>query len=151
VSKIASLDKERLLKLLSEKLKIYKQIKTLTEEQTKLLAKDDIEAFNSSLNKREELIEKINGLHQESEPLMQSCVSIAPDFKEKNSDIKKLDKEINEVLTDCAKLNDINISVMKEKTLEHTKKIDEQSAKRKGVGGYVQSVPNTPEVFDRKT
>ena len=151
MSKIASLDKERLLKLLSEKLKIYKQIKTLTEEQTKLLAKDDIEAFNSSLNKREELIEKINGLHQESEPLMQSCVSIAPDFKEKNSDIKKLDKEINEVLTDCAKLNDINISVMKEKTLEHTKKIDEQSAKRKGVGGYVQSVPNTPEVFDRKT
>jgi len=151
VSNFASADKERLTKLLSEKLKIYKQIKSLTEEQTELLAKDDIEAFNSSLDKREELIKKINGLHQDSEPLMQSYVSTSTEDNENNSDINNLEKEIREILTDCAKLNDVNIAVMKEKTTEHTKKIDEQRAKGKGVGGYVQSVPNTPEVFDRKT
>jgi len=151
VSKFAPADKERLMKLLSEKLKIYKQIRKLTEEQTELLIEDDIEAFDSSLDKREKLIEKINGLHQESEALMQSCVSTSNDDSEENSDIKNLEKEIHGILLDCANMNEKNIEVMKEKTLEHTRKIDEQSAKRKGVGGYVQSVPNTPEVFDKKT
>ncbi|MCL2820542.1 MAG: flagellar protein FlgN [Oscillospiraceae bacterium] len=151
MSKIPSADKERLIELLKEKLKIYKQIKKHTEEQTELLAKDDIEAFDSSLDKREKLIEKINGLHQETETLMQSYVSAPEDGKEKNPEIDNLEKEIREVLTECASLNDDNIAMMKEKTEEHIKKIEEQSAKRKGIGGYAQSVPNTPEVFDKKT
>ena len=151
MSKFASSDKERLLKLLSEKLKIYKQIRKLTEEQTELLEKDDIEAFDSSLEKRAKLIEKINGLHQESETLMQSYALAAEESKDKNSDINKLEKDIRDILKECANLNDNNIAVMKEKTQEHIKRIDEQSAKRKGVGGYVQSVPNTSEVFDKKT
>jgi len=151
VSKFAPSDKERLIKLLTDKLKIYKQIRKITEEQTELLAKDDIEAFDSSLEKRAKLIEKINGLHQESETLMQSYALAPEESSDKSSDINKLDKEIRDILTDCANLNDKNIAVMKDKTEEHIKRIDEQSAKRKGVGGYVQSVPNTSEVFDKKT
>ena len=151
MSKFTSADKERLIELLTEKLKTYKKIQKYTEEQTELLAKDDIEAFDSSLDKREKLIEKINGLHQESETLMQSYVSASDDGKEKNPEIVNLEKEIREVLTVCASLNDENITMMKDKTEEHIKKIEEQSAKRKGIGGYVQSVPNTPEVFDKKT
>jgi len=151
VSNFSSADTKKLSNLLSDKLEIYERIRKLTEEQTELLAKDDIEAFNSSLDKREELIEKINGLHQESEPLMQSYVSTSADGKNENSEINKLEKSIREVLVFCADLNAKNINGMKEKTEEHIKKIDEQSAKRKGIGGYAQSVPNTPEMFDKKT
>ena len=149
MSKIASADTERLLKLLGDELELHEKIRKLTEEQTKLLTKDDIDVFNSSLNKREELIEKIKGLHQEINPLMQSYTSLSS--SEKNGKIEDLKKKIRETVEICADLNDKNILAMRTKTEDHIKKIDEQSAKRKGIGGYVQSVPNTPEMFDKKT
>jgi len=149
VSKLASADMERLTKLLSDELGFYESIRNLTEEQTKLLAKDDIEEFNISLDKREGLIEKIKGLHQESEPLMQSYVSLSENNK--NNEIDEIKKKITKTLEICAELNEQNITTMRNKTEEHTKKIDEQSAKRKGIGGYAQSVPNVPEIFDKKS
>ena len=151
MSKFASADMERLSKLLGDELEIYGQIRKLTEKQTELLAKDDIDAFNISLDKREKLIEKIKGLHQESDPLMQSYASLPESGEKTDSDIDTLKGQIREVLVVCSKLNDENIAAMKKKTKEHTKKIDKQSAKRKGIGGYAQAVPNTPEVFDKKT
>jgi len=149
VSKIASADTERLLKLLGDELELHKKIRKLTEEQTELLTKDEIEAFNSSLNKREELIEKIKGLHQESKPLMQSYASSSGDGK--NGEIEEINKEIRGIIEKCAGLNNENIINLRNKTEDHTRKIDEQSAKRKGIGGYAQAVPNTPEMFDKKT
>ena len=149
MSKLASADMERLTKLLSDELGFYESIRNLTEEQTKLLAKDDIEEFNISLDKREGLIEKIKGLHQESEPLMQSYVSLSENNK--NNEIDEIKKKITKTLEICAELNEQNITTMRNKTEEHTKKIDEQSAKRKGIGGYAQSVPNVPEIFDKKS
>jgi len=148
---VSDFSPERLIELLGDELKLYGQIKKLTEKQAELLAKDDIEAFNSSLEKRAELIEKIKGLHQDSDPLMQSYVSYASDGDSRNSEIDKLNKKIREVLEICSGLNTDNIAAMKAKTEEHTKKIEKQSAKRKGIGGYAQAVPNTPEVFDKKT
>ena len=149
MSKSTPADTERLLELLEEELKIYGQIQKQTEKQAELLAKDEIETFNSSLERRAELIEKIKGLHQESDPLMQSYVSGAADGK--NSDIEKINKKIRQALEICSGLNSDNVAAMKEKTQEHTKKIKKQSEKRKGIGGYAQSVPNTPEMFDKKT
>ena len=150
MSKIESADTERLLKLLCDELDLHKKIRKLTEEQTELLTKDEMEAFNSSLDKREELIEQIKGLHQESKPLMQSYASSSNSSK-KDSKIDDLKKEIREVIEKCAHLNDENINNLKEKTENLTKKIDEKSAQRKGIGGYAQAVPNTPEMFDKKT
>jgi len=43
------------------------------------------------------------------------------------------------------------MAAMKDKVEEHTRKIDEKSAQRKGIGGYAQAVPNTPEIFDKKS
>ena len=142
---------KQLTQLLSDELEVYGKILKLTEEQTKLLAKDDIEAFNNSLDKRETFIEKIKGLHQESDPLMQSYISISGSSKGKIKEIENLKKQIQDILTKCAGLNENNIETMNEKTQEHTKKIDDQSSKRKGIGVYAQSVPNMPEVFDKKS
>ena len=149
MSKTASAESERLSELLSEELKLYEKIRKMTEEQEKLLAKDDIVAFNISLDKREKLIEEIKGLHQESNPLMQSCASTSSG--DKKTKIEELKKKIREVIEACAHLNDKNIVSLKEKTEGLTKEIDEKSAKRKGIGGYVQSVPNKSEMFDKKT
>jgi len=151
VSKFSSADSKQLSKLLSDELELYGQIRKLTEKQTELLTKDDIDAFDKSLDKRAELIEKIKGLHQDSDPLMQSYVSFSSDEKNKDSGIEKLNDQIREALEICAALNDKNTTAMNEKTQEQAKKIEKQSAKRKGIGGYAQSVPNTPEVFDKKT
>jgi len=161
VSIVSSEDKERLPELLGEELEYYKQIRKLTEEQNELLSKDDIEAFNGSLIRREELIEKIKGLHREKGELMQSYESISESDKpqsedsqnksRQNKEIDNLNKQIREIVEVCAQINDENILSIKEKTENLTKRIDEQSSIRKGLGGYVQSVPNTPEMFDKKT
>ena len=151
MSTFLAADIERLSVLLGDELDLYRQTREKTEEQAKLLDKDDIEAFNESLDKREKLIEQIKGLHRESAPLMQSYVSFTSGGKNKNKEIEKLNKQIREELEISGRLNDENIETMKNKTEDHIKRIDEQSAKRKGIGGYAQSVPNTPEVFDRKT
>ena len=149
MSEFTSADINRLTDLLQNELELLGKVRKLTDKQTTLLAEDDITPFERSLDERQELIEKINGLHQESNPLMQSCASQSPDSKK--SKIDDLKKKIRETVEICAGLNDKNILTMRDKTEDHTKKIDEQSAKRKGIGGYAQSVPNTPEMFDKKT
>jgi len=149
VSKFASA--ERLAELLGEELEVYRQIRKLTEKQSKLLTRDEIEAFNGSLDKREELIEKIKGLHQETDPLMQSYISFSAGGENKIGKIDQLRQQIRDEIEFCAGLNDKNIAAMEEKTQDHIKKIDDKSSKRKSIGGYAQSVPNTPEVFDKKT
>ena len=100
MSKISSEDITRLSKLLGEELDYYKQIRKLTEEQVEFLGKDDIEAFNSSLAKREELIEKIKGLHQEKESPVQSYASLSKSENpqnggKQNKEIDSLNKQIS--------------------------------------------------------
>ena len=152
MSLISSADTERLSGLLGEELELYRQIKNLTRKQTELLTKDDIEGFNSSLDKREELIEKIKGLHRESDSLMQSYVSSSTSSSgSKNNKIEELKSDIRKELEACVELNNENSENLTEKQKDHTKKIDEQSAKRKTIGGYAQSVPNIPEMFDKKS
>jgi flagellar biosynthesis/type III secretory pathway chaperone len=144
---------ERLSQLLSDELEIYGQIRKLTENQVELLDKDEFEEFDSSLEKREGLIGKIKGLHQEKETLMQSYVSFSKSNENKHTTekIENLKEQIQETLQICSDLNNKNIAVMEKKTKEQTHKIDEHSAKRKGIGGYAQAVVNTPEMFDKKT
>ena len=77
--KFSSKEEARLLELLGEEQAIFERIRALTGEQATLIAADDMEAFNGSLDSRQELIEKINGLHQETNVLMQSYISFSGD------------------------------------------------------------------------
>jgi len=151
VNQLTTVDTKRLLELLENELELYKQIRKLTEKQAQLLNKDEIDSFNGSLEKRAELIEKIKGLHQDSDPLMQSYVSAIKNVANADESIEKLREQIRGEITECSRLNDENMAAMKDKVEEHTKKIDEKSAQRKGIGGYAQAVPNTPEIFDKKS
>ena len=149
MSKNKNDDHARLKELLESELDAYEQLLILAEAQAKLLAKDDIDAFDKSLDEGQKFIEKINGLHQESKALMQSYMS-AP-AGEKDADIDSLAVKIRGVLKECAGLNVKNAASAQERIEGYTEKIDKLSASRKGIGGYAQSVPNTPEMFDRKS
>jgi len=148
VSKFESSDKDRLQEYLTQEFETFEQIQKLTEKITEQISTDKIEALDKSLEKRQELIEKINGLHQESSPLMQSYVSIE-DMIDK--EIEKLVAKIREIAEACAQKNNENMIAIKAKSEKQAEKIDKQSAQRKGISGYAQAVTYTPEVIDKKT
>ena len=145
-------NEERLLELLGQEYGILEQIRAMTEKQTELIAADDIDAFNKSLDRRQELITQINGLHQESDVLMQSYISFtASGGGSKISAVDEASGKIKAIVSECALKNEKNTSAAKEKAEEYIKQIGKLSLTRKSLGKYAQSVPNSPELFDKKT
>jgi len=152
VSNFPRNDESRLLVLLGEELEIFRQIGSLSIKQAELLAADDMEAFEGSLERRQELIEKINGLHQETDLLMQSYMSFSDTETGEVSDaIETTAGQLKEIIADCVSTNDKNMVAAKEKAEEYIKKIGKLSLSRKSLGAYAQSLPNNSELFDKKT
>ena len=152
MSNFSSENEARLLDLQNEELEILKKVRELTERQAELLQADDIEAFSESIDSREALIEKINGLHQESNILMQSYISFAGAAGAGKIDaIEDMNRQLAEELAGCVELNDKNATLTKEKTADYMKQIGKLSLGRKSLGAYVQDVPNDSQLFDKKT
>ena len=140
----------RLLELLRKELEIFTRMRELTVKQKELIATDELEALDASLDRRQGLIEEINGLHQESDVLMQSYMLYSAE-KKSISEIENVAAQLREIIAECAGLNDSNISDAKEKSESYINKIDELSMNRKGLGAYIQNVENRPEMFDKMT
>jgi len=152
VSNFSRNDESRLLVLLGEELEIFRQIGSLSIKQAELLAADDMEAFEGSLERRQGLIEKINGLHQETDLLMQSYMSFSDAGTGEVSDaIETTAGQLKEIIADCVSTNDKNMVAAKEKAEEYIKKIGKLSLGRKSLGAYAQTLPNNSELFDKKT
>jgi len=142
----------RLLELLEQEIDEFEQVRALTMKQTELLESDDIDAFDDSLDRRAALIEKINGLHQEQNVLMQSYISSGgAGENKKRSAVAKASDRLGEIIAECAEINENNLTVAKEKAGVYISQIGKLSLNRKGLEGYIQGVPNDPEHFDRKT
>ena len=139
----------RLTKLLGDELKLLESIKELTDEQTRQIEMDEFDGLEKLLEHRQELIEKINGLHQESQELMQSYVSSSS--LKPVREIERLKEEIKYLLQNCKELNEKNVEMLRHKSTAQKEKIGKQSAQRKGIGGYAQAVPTSSEMFDKKT
>ena len=142
----------RLIKLLEGELELFELIHEQTIKQTELLVADNTTEIEKSLDIRQELIEKINGLHQESEPLMQSYLlfSGAPGGKN-NPAIDAAGKKLRAIIAECHAKNEKNMSSVHDKSNAYTKRITELGVSKKGIGAYIQSVPNDAELFDKKT
>ena len=148
----SQIDESRLLVLLGEELDIFRQIGSLSIKQAEMLAADDMEAFEGSLERRQELIEKINGLHQDTDLLMQSYISFSDSAVGGVSDaIETTAGQLREAIADCVNTNDKNMVAAKEKAEEYIKRIGKLSLSRKSLGAYAQAVPNNSEFFDKKT
>ena len=143
---------ERLLILLEQETGLFGKIGELTQEQTELLETDDIVGFDHSLDNRQELIIKINGLHQESDILMQSYIThTTTGGGNKRDEVEAAIKRLRDAISQCVKLDDENVFRAKEKAGDYVKQINKLNQSRKSIGAYVQEIPNNPEHFDRKT
>ena len=102
----------RLLKLLTRELELFEKVRALTQEQSEFLAADEKEELgplNESLQRRQEVIDQIDGLHQETDPLMQSYVSCQKSAGGKKlGDIELAAGKLRSVMAECARLNDSN-------------------------------------------
>ena len=142
----------RLLELLDQEIGLFGRIYELTVKQAELLADDDIDGFNKSLDSRQVLIEKINGLHQETDILMQSYMSFAgSDDGKKVEAIEKAEEQWLDMVTQCAVLNEKNNSAAKDKNSNYIKRIDKLNLSRKSLGVYTPDLTNYSELIDRKT
>ena len=144
-------DASRLLELLDREFEAFGQMLEMTAKQTELIEADDIETFDKSLDTRQKLIEKINGLHQESTPLMQSYISYSNSAG--GGAINRIEdarSRLGDIVSECASRNDSLLAAAKEKAGTYTSRIDKLSMGRKSMGAYIQSVANTPEMFDKK-
>ena len=142
----------RLLELLSEEHAIFEQIREQTGKHAEILAADDIEALDEALDRRQELIVKINGLHQETDVLMQSYMAFSSaKGGSKIAAVEKAAERLKGIIAACAELNEKNVLAAKDMAEDYTKRIDKLSLSRKSLGAYVQAMPNNSELFDKKT
>ena len=152
MSKFPPEDKKKLLEFIGREIELFGKIRELTAEQKEFLAADDMEGLNLSLDKRQQIIEKINGLHQESDVLMQSYISFSNSRGgEKIAEIESGQARIRAVLEECAELDGENALMANKRVLDYGRQIDELSTRRKGIGKYALDVPNNPEHFDKMT
>jgi len=144
-------DEGRLLELLSQEYELFKQIRGLAGEQTELLAADEAIVFGRSFDRAQEFVEQINGLHQESDILMQSYVSFsATPNGGKVAPIEEAAEKLRNVIAECIEINKKNEASAKEISKDYVKRIDKSNTTRKGLGKYIHNLPNNPELFDKK-
>ena len=152
MSKFTQENASQLLMALRQELELFEKIREITKEQTELIAAEKIVAFNESLDRRQELIEKINGLHQETDGLMQSYISYSSSKGgEKIGKVEQLSGEVKSLIAECAALNEKNEVAAREKSEEFSQKIERLSLSRKSLGTYIQNIEAAPELFDKMT
>ena len=150
MSKFTAENEKTLLKMLGEELEAWQQIKTLTESQSKLLESDDIDALERSLDQRQGQIEKIGGLHQGGNILMQSYISQVNSKGVKSEKIEAEKEKLREMITACSTQNDKNMQTAAKLKTGYSEKAEELGQKRKSIGAYALEVPNNSEIFDKK-
>ena len=142
--------KARLLELINNEIELFGRMRLITEKQAELIETDDIAAFDETLDRRQELIEEINGLHQESDDLMQSYISYADSSG--GESIGELDEAIARLrgaIEGCAEMNDKITEAAKIRALQYTERIGSLNLSRESLGRYQQKLPNNPKMFDK--
>ena len=142
--------KARLLDLLGRQQGLFAEILAVTEKYTGLISADEAEELDESIQVRQDIIGKIKGLHQESDPLMQSYISFSKSKEGKSiPEIDSAAKRLRETIAECARLNDISIAAAKEKLEEYSKDGDLKRKSRESIGLYIQGLTNAPRHFDK--
>jgi len=143
-------DGAKLLELLRQQQGICKQLLSLTTAQKKLIEADDMEAFNKSLDARQELMDQYDGQQQQVGDLMVTYT----DFSKANdgkriAQIEKAREQLMELLEKCFVENGSNEALAKEKSEAYSAKISDMNQKRKGIGSYIQNVESNSDFIDK--
>ena len=147
----------RLLELFGQATELAEGLLERSEAQSQMLAADDLDAFNESLDRGRETIEEINGLHQEAEALMQSYALYLQSSRGdggsggRSEAVDAAAERFIDAVEQCAQRNTRNLDEAKEKTEEFIRQIGSLSLKRKSLGLYAQNTGNSSAHFDKKT
>ena len=136
--------------MLEQQFKLFDEIRKISESQSRLIAADDFDQFNKSLDKRQRIIEKIKELHRESHPLMQSYESFqkAPGGKA-IVPIEEAASRLRSVIEGCGRQNSSDMEASEAKREGCKEQIDKMQTNRKGLGAYAGKISYAPEVFDK--
>jgi len=144
--------KARLLDLSKQELGLFTQIRGICEKQAELIDADDITAFLESLDRRQDIIEKIDRLHQESDVLMQSYVSYSNTAGGKSfEELEAVTGQLRDMIAECIGLNDKIMEAAKKMAGDYSERISRLNTNREGLGRYRQGLPNDPKMFDKMT
>jgi len=138
----------RLLTLLEEELLAWEQIHKLTQEQAQLLDSEELDSLEKSIDQRQHLMEKINGLHQESNDLMQSYNKHQSGSK--NTAIEAVLGKLRKMIVLCSEQNETNIISAEEIKSGFIARVEELGQKRKSIGAYAPDITESSELFDKK-
>ena len=142
----------RLLHLLERQRETMERILVLTTEETRILDADDIDGFNLSLNRRQEVIEEFDGLHQESVLLMQSYTAfLSGSDAGRRETVDAALAALESVTRQADSQNKMNVAAAREKAAGFSERIARLNMKRKSLGAYIQNVSENAELFDKKT
>jgi septation ring formation regulator EzrA len=152
VSRFNKETETHLIELLEKELALFEKMKELGNKQAEFLAADEIEEFDNSLVSAEKLKEKINGLHQESDTLMQSYISSTGlGGRGKVRQIEEVRDKIRNALKECMELNEKNRTTASNKMTGYSDRIKELDKSRKTFGAYAIAIPDNSEHFDTTT
>ena len=141
----------RLCELLQQELEGFSGILKLINEQTASIEADNTDNFIETLDRTQELITIIDGLHRESNELMQSYKSHAGTIGEgKTTEIDTIYGKLESIIVECAGLIEKNTIAAKEKNQDYIERIGRLNLNRKSIGSYIQKVASAPEIFDKK-
>ena len=143
-------DSKKLLELLEKQHDLVEEILKITKGQSELVQIRDVEQFGNTIDQVDEIIEQINGLHQEASPLMQSYNL----YKTSSGgsavpEIDKLTSSLQAKLSEGSEIHQYNIGLVTDTKGELTKEIAKLADEKKGVGGYKTEVPRESKLIDK--
>ena len=152
MSKFSREEAKRLLELLEQETGIFERVLKLTESQTAFVNAEDMDALNESLDQRQGFIEEIDGLHQETQVLMQSYISYSSSSSGKKlAALDAAEAKLRGLIEACSELNEKNNVLAKEKAGNIAQRIGKLSTSRKSINSYIQGVAGGSELFDKMT
>ena len=145
-------EEARLLKLLGEETTVLKQIREMTLKQMDLLESGEIERLGEALDDRQGLIEQIKGLHQETNVLMQSYVTVkkAPGGKSIAA-VESASSVLWDTMEETEKINRRITVAAKGAAEDFIRQIGKLSLMRKSMKKYAPELAGGSELLDIKT
>lgn len=111
---------------------LYKEIYSVTSELSKLIELDDYDGIGVFLDKKDELIVKINSV------------------KSKMTFSEEEKKEFNIIIDKIKNVEEKNLQVMQEKQEVLKKQISKTNKEHKTISSYKTKKENVPRIFDER-
>lgn len=142
MSNMSAMEAKKLAAMLGDEKALLEEFLSLTHRQTELLASEDLEGFGVLLDKRRDLIGKIDEIKQELD---------AAGKGKADAEVTKLRSDIHETLREIEKVSNANRETLKKLMTQLGDEIKKLTESQKLLEGYGQSALGaSSEYFDKR-